>query len=293
MKNLAGETQADLHILKELGEAGIEIVEGPKSQGEVQYTLTGKLGDWNFDRAWYYWMACAQNGNGLPFAVATELHNKEYSIEGEQESRKYGKVIRVGGCAGAPEPSGDISSYHIDSQEGLNALAGAIRDLHGMASSGTDPKEIQRLHDKISSLYVQWETSEQQEGVEWLKKLPTIVYDKRIVTELMVAIKDENEVVSIAKKWDGAQGGFGGVAQHFFRAGEITGFNYGNIRGPGDILNRGPEIDEKLRPHYEELKALRPSAEESLELCMQQLEKPGAEYSGRSDGRVSFKLAGR
>jgi len=52
MKNLAGETKADLHILKELSEAGIEVVEGMRTKSEVPYTLTGKLADWNFSRAY-------------------------------------------------------------------------------------------------------------------------------------------------------------------------------------------------------------------------------------------------
>ncbi len=45
MENLAGETKADLHILRELDEAGIEVVEGGRPRGEVPHTLTGKLAD--------------------------------------------------------------------------------------------------------------------------------------------------------------------------------------------------------------------------------------------------------
>ncbi len=293
MKNLAGETKADLHILKELEEAGVEVVEGERSRGEVPYTLTGQLADWNFSRAWYYWMANAENGKGLPLEVATELHNRKYPVKGERQPKTYGQVIRVAGHAGCPPPEEwatktshgkVIDSYHVDAQWGLNALAGVIRTLHNMASSGTaDPKEIKRLHDKISSLYVEWETDQQQDSVEWLKKLPTIAYDDRTVTELLVAIKDESEIASIAKKWKDNQHGLGGIAQHFFKAGQITGFNYGNFSGPGQILNRGPEIDERLRPHYEELKTLRPNAADSLEHCMQELEKPGPEYRPKPD----------
>lgn len=332
MKNLAGETKADLYILEELDKAGIEIVEGTRSKSEVPQTLTGKLGNWKFTRAWYYWMANASDETGLPLEVATELHNRKYPIEGEQEPRHYGQVIRVAGHCGCPPPSewakhydaqglrlvvdpkgkqeakwksmverhpymkqdfekyrfvpsldsvvakSIVNSYHIDTQEGLNAFAGAIRTLHNMASSGTDPEKIKQLHDKISALYVQWETEQQQDGVEWLKKLPTIAYDGRTVTELIVAIKDESEVVSIGKKWKDNQHERKGIAQHFFEDGRITGFNYGNISGPGQILNRGPEIDEKLRPHYEELMILRPKAAYSLDCCMQELEKPGPEY---------------
>lgn len=319
MKNLAGETKVDLHILKELDEAGIEVIEGERSRGEVPHTLTGKLADWNFSRAWYYWVANSSKRNtGIPLDIAEKLHDKKYKIKGPKEPETYGQVIRVTGHCGCPPPKewafpteevldreskrlgidwrktnyGDLSklcnsgkikgerfvdNYHIDTQEGLNALAGAIRTLHNMASSGTDPKEIKRLHDRISSLYVEWETSDKQGDVELLKKLPTIEYDGRNVNELLVGIKGGCEVVSIAKVWESTEGRKG-VAQHFFEGGQITGFNYGNISGPGQILNRGPEVDERLRPHYEEVKNLRPNAAGSLELCMQELEKPGPEY---------------
>lgn len=298
MKNLAGETKADLHILKELGEACIKVVEGEKSRGEVPHTLTGRLADWNFSRAWTYWMASAEEG--LPLEVATELHNREYAVKGERQPETYGQVIRVAGHCGCPPPeewlngNGRIDSYHIDSQEGLNALAGAIRTLHNMASSGTDSKEMLRLYDKISALYTEWETENTQEDVEWLKKMPTILYGNgRTVNELIVAIKDEQEVVSIAKKWKDNEHGHGGIAQHFFEDGQITGFNYGNFSGPGQILNRVPEVDGMLRPHYEEVKQLRPKAAGSLELCMQALERPGPEYTGRSDGGMTIKLTQR
>ena len=166
--------------------------------------------------------------------------------------------------------------------------------MHNVAPSGTDTKEILRLYDKISALYTKWETEKKQEGVEWLKKMPTILYNNgRTVNELIVAIKDEQEVVSIAKKWKDNEQGYGGIAQHFFKGDQITGFNYGHISGPGQILNRGPEVDEMLKPHYEEVKQLRPNAAGSLELCMQELERPGPEYTGRPDGSVSFKLARR
>src|SRR3989344_1884085 len=104
IKNLAGETKADLHILEELDKAGIEIVEGDRSRGEVQYTLTGKLGDWNFNRAWYYWRAHAEKG--LPLEVATELHSRKYSDEGERQPETYGQVIRVNGDCRCPAPTG-------------------------------------------------------------------------------------------------------------------------------------------------------------------------------------------
>lgn len=282
MKNLAGETQADLHILEELDKAGIEVVEGPRSEGEVPCTLTGKLTGWTFNRAWYYWMAVAEKGKGLPLRMSVELHNRAYPATGEDQPKTYGQVIRVNGDCGCPKPGERVRSYHIDTQEGLNALAGAIHTLNG-TSSVNDQERIKKLRDRISALYAQWETYQQQNGVEWLKKLPTIAYDGMTVTELLVAIKGGSEVVSITKKWKGNEHGYDGVAQHFFKDGRITGFNYGFVSGSGDVLNRGPEVDAKLRQHYEELKVMRPLAAPSLELCMQRLETPGSEYKPKPE----------
>jgi len=295
MENLAGKTRADLHILNELEEAGIEIVEGERSQGEVPYTLTGKLADWNFLRAWCYWVANAEKG--LPLEVATELHKRKYDGKGKEPHNTYGHVVRVAGNCGCPPPEkwlndkGMIDSYHIDSQEGLNALADAIRTLHNLVSSGTDAEEISRLYKKISALYAEWETENKKDGVEWLKKMPTIRYGNgRTVNELVVAIRDEKEVVSIAKKWTNREHGPVKIAQHFFKDSRIIGFNYGFLSGPGQILNRGPEVDPMLRPHYEEVKQIRPKAAGSLELCMQALERPGPEYTGRSDSGITFEI---
>jgi hypothetical protein len=154
MENLAGKTKADLMILKELSEAGIEVIEGERSRGEVPYTLTGKLAEWNFSRAWYYWIANAKSG--LPRTIATELHKREYPKKEQFEI--YGKVIRVEGYAGGIPPTRSVKSYHIDSQEGLNVLAETIRRFYRITSSGTDEKEILRLHEKISAMYIEWKT---------------------------------------------------------------------------------------------------------------------------------------
>jgi len=280
MINLAGETKADLVILKELVKADIKVVEGQRSRGEVPYTLTGKLGDWNFSRAWYYWMAIAQNGKGLPLDVALELHNRKYHTDRKEQPKTYGQLIRVDGDCSCPQPTGIVLSYHVDTQEGLNALASTIRTSQNIAASGNNQKEIKRLQDKFSSQYVQWEVYEKKDEVEWFKKLLNVHYSHsfRTVSELVVAINCKYEVVSIAKKWMDIHNGVSGIVQHFFESGKITSFNYGQISGPGQLSNRGPEIDDKLRPHYEEVLKLCPNASVSLEHCMRELEKPGPQY---------------
>ncbi len=104
MKNLARVKEADEHIQEELYLAGIGLIRGEQDKGEVPYSITGKIGDWDFDRAWYYWVASAPEGKGLPLEVATELHERQYPIIGERQPKNYGQVIRVTGHCGCPHP---------------------------------------------------------------------------------------------------------------------------------------------------------------------------------------------
>ena len=168
MINLAGVKAADKHIQGELYSAGIEIVRGELSKSEVPYSITGKLADWKFNRAWYYWMASAEDGKGLPLEVAAAMHEKKYPIIGERQPGNYGQVIRVAGHCGCPHPRewafpndevlhaelkkigkesatyGEladlcntgviqaprfVTSYHIDDQLGLNEFARVLREL--------------------------------------------------------------------------------------------------------------------------------------------------------------------
>jgi hypothetical protein len=183
MKNLAGAEEADIQIQEELLLAGIELVHGVRGNTEVPYSITGKLGDFTFRRAWYYWMAGADEGNGLPVDVATAMHERAYPIVGERQPATYGQVIRVAGHCGCPPPSewadhfddlgrkvvldpeGEqeaslrryieqgyielkvldklrfapslegvaarsvVTSYHIDSQLGLNEFARVLKEL--------------------------------------------------------------------------------------------------------------------------------------------------------------------
>jgi hypothetical protein len=119
MKNLAGNNNCDTFIKKELKLAGVPVVhvyfEHPH---EVPFTVIGKLGDFTFRRAWYYWVV---NGP-VPMSVAIELYNNPIGR----------KDIRVDGHCGCPAPdewchgSEFISLYHIDSQDGLNLFVESI-----------------------------------------------------------------------------------------------------------------------------------------------------------------------
>ncbi len=117
MRNLAGVKEADKYILEESFLAGIEIIRVEKSEGEVPYSITGKLGDWTFNRAWYYWVASASEKKGLPLKIATELHEKVYPKVGGNHPKTYGQVVRVEGHCKYPHPK--EWAKHYDSLDRL------------------------------------------------------------------------------------------------------------------------------------------------------------------------------
>jgi len=103
MINLAGNKDADKHIKEELYLAGIEAI-AQNSEGEVPYTIVGRIGNWKLRRAWYYWVAYVddkQPQDGLPLAVAMKLHNTKHPAD---DGKILGDVIRSGGHCGCPAP---------------------------------------------------------------------------------------------------------------------------------------------------------------------------------------------
>lgn len=87
--------------------------------GEVPSRCRGSLSGWSFRRAWYYWVA---EGPGIPPEIAERLH------------ATHGKVVRVSGHCGCPSPTEwhhgfAVGMYHVDSAEGLKALADTLRSI--------------------------------------------------------------------------------------------------------------------------------------------------------------------
>jgi len=126
MINLAGNKDCDIEIKKELTEAGVYFEEHEflrKNAGEVKSAILAYLNGWVFKRAWYYWVVSSDQ-NLLLFENADKLHEK------------FGKEVRVSGHCGCPSPrewyNNDwnlgVNLYHVDSQEGLNALVKAIKE---------------------------------------------------------------------------------------------------------------------------------------------------------------------
>lgn len=116
--NLAGSAHSDGVCMLELADAGIKAVLLPEGAryGEPKTRVLGELGPWSFKRAWRYWVA---EGPGIPVDEAEALHVK------------HGRVVRVAGHCGCPSPlewykGFGVGLYHVDSAEGLAALARTI-----------------------------------------------------------------------------------------------------------------------------------------------------------------------
>ncbi len=107
----------------ELNKAGIKILvlQGINKRTEVPTNVIGELPFWIFTRAWYYWVA---TGAAIPYELAMELHEQ------------YGKEVRVNGNCTCPSPQQannggyfGINLYHVDTQDGLKALADLIKKV--------------------------------------------------------------------------------------------------------------------------------------------------------------------
>lgn len=123
MKNYAGRNDVDNELAEELTLAGITVEKLPElmrdKMGEVKSIVIGTLHGWDFKRFWYYWVC---NGPGIEVETAEKLHEQ------------HGSVVRTAGMAGGVSPRewfGGFACghYHVDTQEGLNALAATIRSV--------------------------------------------------------------------------------------------------------------------------------------------------------------------
>lgn len=126
--NLAREENPPQEVIDEVSEtckselltAGINVSRFPFPRGEVPSHVIGSLSGWNFSRNWYYWVA---QGPGIPPDIAERLH------------ATHSTAVRVEGHCGCPSPlewrkGFAIGSYHVDSPEGLKALADTLRSIY-------------------------------------------------------------------------------------------------------------------------------------------------------------------
>lgn len=153
MINLAGNPDCDNYIIEELKQAHISLNNKiDKVRSEVPYTVTGVLNNFEFRRAWYYWVvtgymplkyakdiynnykdlsirACGHCKNPPPedwcdpknyMEICKPIIEKAYNeeISFEEANKKCNKLRKQG--------EQFISHYHIDTQEGLNKFAEII-----------------------------------------------------------------------------------------------------------------------------------------------------------------------
>ena len=120
-KNIAGKPVEENNetIKSELTQADITIIDLHfELTGEVKTNYIGFSNGWTFYRRWRYYSAQANEGCILLFKYADELH------------KNFGNEVRVAGHCGCPSPNKHhnenyhmgVSSYHIDSIEGLCAF---------------------------------------------------------------------------------------------------------------------------------------------------------------------------
>ena len=102
-------TECDEAVRHELRAAGIDPVCGEPAVGEVISSVTGRLGDFTFRRAWCHWVA-----DGLvPLEVALAMHADPAARKG----------LRVGGHHARPAP-GQFATVWLDGEGNLNLPLG-------------------------------------------------------------------------------------------------------------------------------------------------------------------------
>lgn len=147
MINLAGVTDCDKDIKKELYLAGIEVISCDE-KGEVPYTICGRIGNWKLTRAWYYWIASTEiPSDGLPLEDAMKLHNKPNPIDSD---KIMGTSIRSGGHCGCPSPDeyGAQPVYDEALNKKLLALGYEEKELGGNKYIDINVGEISKLNEE-------------------------------------------------------------------------------------------------------------------------------------------------
>jgi hypothetical protein len=170
VRNLAGNRDCDVVIRAELDEAGVPRAElRVPLEREVAASVVGQLGPFRFERAWYYWVV--NGNVPLMVAeemYATEIGKRDVRVvghcacpppaewakymdadgkklvsdpDGTQETKyrafsgRFGwpddEAPRFVPCAKDAAAAAYVTSYHIDSQEGLALFAETMR-RHGL-----------------------------------------------------------------------------------------------------------------------------------------------------------------
>lgn len=107
-------------VLSELERCRIPTLKHDAGRSEVPYGHIGKLGNFTFRRAWYYWVV----DGPVPLAIAEELY-----------ADHIGKTdIRVGGHCGCPSPAEYGTEYFDAEGKQLYESKGKEKDAEEMAA---------------------------------------------------------------------------------------------------------------------------------------------------------------
>lgn len=107
-KGAKAHASVGVYVPSEIGPDATEVIS--------VYTVLGRAYGWKFRRAWYYWV-CTTNNWPVPEDTARSFNET------------WGKQVRVEGFAGDQDVSGPVDSYHVDTVEGLNALAKMLTEI--------------------------------------------------------------------------------------------------------------------------------------------------------------------
>ena len=184
--NYAGRNNVDKELTLELETAGITVDRLPNfliKEKEVKSGIYGKIeapdmprANWSFERAWYYWIA---RGPGISPRYAQELY------------LTHGTSVRVEGHAGCVSPleynkGFAVGSYHVDTAEGLKALADTIKKVLADASLNND-----ELFDKYSTaLYI-------TEGGNWDSVIECMTKKIKSLHERKGKVKKDTDLVRL------------------------------------------------------------------------------------------------
>ena len=116
---------------RELAAVGIPVLP-IKPWGEVLAEVIGVLQFEDqlvvFERNWYYWVVRCRR------PVPRGQRNGRLDVF----NRDFGNSVRIGGMSGGDDLKEDVSSWHVDTKDGLNELVKLLREFYG--ESRPEPK---------------------------------------------------------------------------------------------------------------------------------------------------------
>lgn len=158
MINLAGNEECDKYIIEELKKAHISLNKVEIVNKEVAYTIKGQLNDFEFRRAWYYWVVSGK----MPLEYAKYLYENFKDLN-----------IRVAGHCGNPPPEEWCEPENY--QDKIKSYCEKWRNKE------LSEDELNKTCNEIKQQgpqFVMWYHIDTQEG---LNKFAEVVYNNNII----------------------------------------------------------------------------------------------------------------